>query len=188
MYNQLQDLTSRYGSYLLLSLSTPPDPAQEAAAAAFVSTLCASARRVYSLGGTQTFELPKADASLRVVFHAMTSAKQRSQDAAAASAPAAAASLACVSPAAGATLMTSQQTLLAPLKPGAAGGGSADSQPEGQLLQPAEADDFASGGAGRGSSGTTPFTLLDWGVTNASLEQVFVEIARDAGAVVTAMD
>lgn len=103
----LQDLTSRYGGYLQFSLTTPSG--QESKAADSIFSLCPTARPVYSLGGTQKFELPMADVDLESVFDHMSRVET-----------------------------------------------------------------------------TKEFTVLDWGVSNVTLEEVFIKIARESGVKMTA--
>lgn len=102
-----QDLTSRYGGYLQFSLTTPIG--QEALATESVYSLCPTARPVYSLGGTQKFELPMADVQLETVFDHMTKMESEKK-----------------------------------------------------------------------------FSVLDWGVSNSTLEEVFIKITREAGVKMTA--
>ncbi|GMH42708.1 hypothetical protein BSKO_10627 [Bryopsis sp. KO-2023] len=102
-----KDLTSRYGGYLQFSLTTPSG--QEVIAAEAIYKMCPTARPVYSLGGTQKFELPMADVQLEEVFDAM------------------------------ARVQSSKE-----------------------------------------------FSILDWGVSNATLEEVFIKITREAGVKMTA--
>lgn len=77
---------------------------QEAAALAVVRSMSPSARMVYSLGGTQKFELPLGEVEVEAIFRRMEEVKLRSE-----------------------------------------------------------------------------VELLDWGVSNATLEEVFIRIAREAG-------
>ena len=71
--------------------------------------MCPSARPVYSLGGTQKFELPSSDVSLEMVFEHMETLGKKGQ-----------------------------------------------------------------------------LTILDWGVSNVTLEEVFIKITREAGVKMTA--
>ena len=101
-----QDLTARYGSYLQFSITSASG--QEEKTASAIYTFCRTARPVYSLGGTQKFELPTEAVQLQDVFAYME-----------------------------------------------------------QLKNDAEID------------------ILDWGVSNATLEEVFIKIANDAGVQMT---
>ena len=102
-----KELTSRYGGYLSFTITTPPH--QEAAALGVVRSMSPSARLVYSLGGTQRFELPLGEVEVEAIFRRMEGVKLRGE-----------------------------------------------------------------------------VELLDWGVSNATLEEVFIKIAREAGVVATA--
>lgn len=101
-----KELTARYGSHLFFTLTTPLD--EEQAAADVVYSLCPGAQLVYSIGGTQKFEMPKEQVTLHRVFSEMDRVKR-----------------------------------------------------VGQLR------------------------LLDWGICNATLEQVFIKVTQDAGAHMT---
>ena len=101
-----QDLTARYGSYLQFSVTSASG--QEETTAAAIYTFCRTARPVYSLGGTQKFELPTEAVQLQDVFAYME-----------------------------------------------------------QLKNDAEID------------------ILDWGVSNTTLEEVFIKITNDAGVQMT---
>ncbi|GBF88379.1 ABC transporter A family member protein [Raphidocelis subcapitata] len=68
-----KEITSRYGGYLVMTLTVAPG--QEGAARAFVARLSPGARLTYSVGGTLKFELPSEEASLSQVFSAMAEAK-----------------------------------------------------------------------------------------------------------------
>ena len=68
-----KEITSRYGGYLVMTLTVAPG--HEADARAFVTALSPSARLTYSVGGTLKFELPTAEASLSGVFAAMAALK-----------------------------------------------------------------------------------------------------------------
>jgi ABC-type multidrug transport system ATPase subunit len=68
-------LTSRYGGYLVFTITTPP--AEEQQADALVRRLSPGARLTYALGGTRKYELPTNDVTLPAVFDAMSAAKQQ---------------------------------------------------------------------------------------------------------------
>ena len=102
-----RDLTSRFGGYLSFTITTPAH--QAAAAQAAVVAMATGARLVYSLGGTQKFELPTDEVDADAVFRHMEQVKQRGE-----------------------------------------------------------------------------IDLLDWGVSNATLEEVFIRVTRDAGVKMSA--
>ena len=147
-------------------LALDPLPRQDAAAAALVRGLAPGARLVYALGGSQRFELPIEEASVDVVFRRMEAAKAR-----------------CV-----------PERVCYNLHPacrggGGGGGGAARQQPEQQTthglsllwstspLHPPSPNRrcfyclVCSG----------ELEVLDWGVSNATLEEAFIRITRDAG-------
>lgn len=97
-----KELTARYGGYLSFSLTTPIH--QEATAAGIIKSMVPGAKLVYSLGGTQKYELPLEQITVDDVFRRMEEAKYRKE-----------------------------------------------------------------------------LEILDWGVSNATLEEVFIKITRDAG-------
>ncbi|GBF94154.1 ABC transporter A family [Raphidocelis subcapitata] len=68
-----KEITSRYGGYLVMTLTVAAG--QESAARALVARLSPSARLTYSVGGTLKFELPTEEVSLSSVFAAMAAAK-----------------------------------------------------------------------------------------------------------------
>lgn len=55
-------LTSRYGGYLVFTITVPP--AEEQQADALVRRLSPGARLTYALGGTRKYELPTNEATL----------------------------------------------------------------------------------------------------------------------------
>lgn len=97
-----KELTARYGGYLSFSLTTPLH--QEATAAGIIKSMVPGAKLVYSLGGTQKYELPLEQITIDDVFRRMEEVKYRKE-----------------------------------------------------------------------------LEILDWGVSNATLEEVFIKITRDAG-------
>ncbi|KIZ07740.1 hypothetical protein MNEG_0209 [Monoraphidium neglectum] len=68
-----KEITSRYGGYLVMTLTVAGG--QESQARAFVERLAPNARLTYSVGGTLKFELPSDEVSLSGVFAAMAAAK-----------------------------------------------------------------------------------------------------------------
>lgn len=100
-------MTSRYGSYLQFSLTMSGKDVDEKMSE-FIYSFCPSARPLYSLGGTQKFELPTSETSLEVVFENMEILKK-----------------------------------------------------------------------------SNIATVLDWSVSNATLEEVFIKISREAGIEMT---
>lgn len=68
-------LTSRYGGYLVFTVTVPP--AEEQQADALVRRLSPGARLTYALGGTRKYELPTNEVTLPAVFDAMSAAKQQ---------------------------------------------------------------------------------------------------------------
>ncbi|KAI8472690.1 MAG: P-loop containing nucleoside triphosphate hydrolase protein [Monoraphidium minutum] len=68
-----KEITSRYGGYLVMTLTVAAG--QESAARAFVERLSPGARLTYSVGGTLKFELPSSEVTLSGVFSAMAAAK-----------------------------------------------------------------------------------------------------------------
>ena len=71
----MQDLTARYGSYVTIAITTPPDQAE--AACSIVQSLSANSRLVYSLGGAQRFELPLHEVTVDTIFRRMEEVKIR---------------------------------------------------------------------------------------------------------------
>lgn len=69
-------LASRFGAFYVLHLNTPPGADQDAAAAALVRRLSPGARFVYATNGSHSWEVPKADASLRQLFEVLRDAKR----------------------------------------------------------------------------------------------------------------
>ena len=59
----VQELTSRYGGHYLLTMTTPVE--EEEKVVRLVHSLSRNARRVYSLAGTQKFELPTDEVGWR---------------------------------------------------------------------------------------------------------------------------
>ncbi len=55
-------LTSRYGGYLVFTITVPP--AEEQQAEALVRRLSPGARLTYALGGTRKYELPTSEVTL----------------------------------------------------------------------------------------------------------------------------
>ncbi|KIZ06631.1 hypothetical protein MNEG_1315 [Monoraphidium neglectum] len=68
-----KEITSRYGGYLVMTLTVAAG--QESQARAFVERLAPSARLTYSVSSTLKFELPSDEVSLSGVFAAMADAK-----------------------------------------------------------------------------------------------------------------
>jgi len=64
-----KELTTRYGGYLVFTITTLPSEA--AAARDAVTEMCPSAISTYSLAGTQKFEMPSASISISDVFSGM---------------------------------------------------------------------------------------------------------------------
>lgn len=56
-----RELTARYGGTYVLTITTPPE--QEQAVAELARALTPNAKCVYSLSGTQKFELPTSEVS-----------------------------------------------------------------------------------------------------------------------------
>ncbi|CAD7700725.1 unnamed protein product [Ostreobium quekettii] len=102
-----KELTARHGGFLQFSMTTPCSQTQSASEAVY--GMCPSARPVYSLGGTQKFELPGGDITLEAVFEHMQAVQKRGH-----------------------------------------------------------------------------LKVLDWGVSNVTLEEVFIKITREAGVKMTA--
>lgn len=101
-----KELTGRFGRYLSFTITTPS--AQEEKVSGFVKKLAPGAKLLYSLGGTQKYELPLSEVSVDGVFRKMEEAKFKGE-----------------------------------------------------------------------------LEVLDWGVSNASLEEVFIKISREAGIEMT---
>ncbi|CAI5478439.1 unnamed protein product [Closterium sp. Yama58-4] len=70
-----RQLTARYGGSFVFTVTTPPD--EEEAAAELAKSLSPNAKKVYSLAGTQKFELPTADVNMADVFETVAEAKAR---------------------------------------------------------------------------------------------------------------
>ncbi len=70
-----KELTSRYGGFLILTLTTPP--LRTADAEAFVRQLAPNAALTYKLGGTMKFDLPLREVTLAKVFAAVTERKEQ---------------------------------------------------------------------------------------------------------------
>ncbi|CAI5486916.1 unnamed protein product [Closterium sp. Naga37s-1] len=70
-----RQLTSRYGGSFVFTVTTPPE--EEEAAAELAKSLSPNAKKVYSLAGTQKFELPTADVNMADVFATVAEAKAR---------------------------------------------------------------------------------------------------------------
>lgn len=102
-----KDLTARFGGYLSFTVTTPAH--QETAAEGVVRSMAPGARLVYSLGGTQKFELPLREIGVEGVFRRMEEVKLRKE-----------------------------------------------------------------------------LDVMDWGVSNATLEEVFIKITKDAGVKMSA--
>lgn len=97
-----KELTARFGGYLSFTITTPPH--EEPTAAGVVKSMAPNAKLVYSLGGTQKYELPLTEIGVDGVFKRMEEVKFRKE-----------------------------------------------------------------------------VEVLDWGVSNATLEEVFIKITREAG-------
>eukprot|EP00850_Spirogloea_muscicola_P003309 SM000013S26478 [mRNA] locus=s13:611469:617905:+ [translate_table: standard] len=72
-----KELTSRYGGSYMFTITTPPE--HEADAARLATSLTPNAKKVYSLSGTQKFELPTNEVEIVDVFKAVEQAKQAMQ-------------------------------------------------------------------------------------------------------------
>ncbi|CAI5527519.1 unnamed protein product [Closterium sp. Naga37s-1] len=70
-----RQLTSRYGGSFVFTVTTPAE--EEEAAAELAKSLSPNAKKVYSLAGTQKFELPTADVNMADVFATVAEAKAR---------------------------------------------------------------------------------------------------------------
>lgn len=70
----MAQLTARYGGLYMLTITTPAN--EEAEVRALANSLTPNAKMVYSLSGTQKFELPKSEVSPAAVFTAVERAKQ----------------------------------------------------------------------------------------------------------------
>ncbi|GBG60709.1 hypothetical protein CBR_g12446 [Chara braunii] len=70
-----RELTARYGGTYDLTVTTPPG--EESAVEALALSLSHRAKKVYSLGGTQKFELPSSEVDLADVFNAIERAKTK---------------------------------------------------------------------------------------------------------------
>jgi len=70
-----KDLTSRYGGYLVFTITT--EPADVPATKEAVMALCPEATPTYSLAGTQKFEFPSAAISISDVFSGMAEVKKK---------------------------------------------------------------------------------------------------------------
>jgi ABC-type multidrug transport system ATPase subunit len=70
-----KELTSRYGGFLVLTLTTG-SALGAAAAQAFVKEMSPNAQLTYSLGATLKFDLPLAENNLASVFAAVTRRKE----------------------------------------------------------------------------------------------------------------
>ncbi|GBG60704.1 hypothetical protein CBR_g12441 [Chara braunii] len=70
-----RELTARYGGTYDLTVTTPPG--EESAVEALALSLSHRAKKVYSLGGTQKFELPSSEVDLADVFDAIERAKTK---------------------------------------------------------------------------------------------------------------
>ncbi|GAX76897.1 hypothetical protein CEUSTIGMA_g4343.t1 [Chlamydomonas eustigma] len=68
------ELTARYSQCLLLHVTTP-EAQEEETLQIILRDICPTAKRVYGLGGVQTFELPKSQVELRDVFRSVISVK-----------------------------------------------------------------------------------------------------------------
>ncbi|MEW5307614.1 MAG: hypothetical protein WDW36_009993 [Sanguina aurantia] len=71
-----RELTARYSSYLLFSISTCVEQEQQARTW-ILENLSAEANHVYSIGGAQTYELPRSSVTLRKVFSTVDVEKSR---------------------------------------------------------------------------------------------------------------
>lgn len=70
-----KELRHRFGGLYVLTITTPVN--EEAEVIGLVKKLSKDTRKVYDLGGTQKFELPKAEVSVADVFMTVEQAKQR---------------------------------------------------------------------------------------------------------------
>lgn len=131
---------------------TVPSHQEQSARQFVLRRLARSARLTYSVGGTLKFELPTSEVTLSAVFSAMAAAKARAE----------------------AFAQGGAEALADGGARWASGGGAeeeADAR-ERRLLVSAPA----------GSAAQQPLEVLDWGVANATLEEVFIKFARQIGA------
>ncbi|EMS47160.1 ABC transporter A family member 7 [Triticum urartu] len=70
-----KELKARYGGAYIFTVTTSPE--QEPEIEELVHRLSPRANKIYSLSGTQKFELPKQDVRIADVFHAVERAKSR---------------------------------------------------------------------------------------------------------------
>ncbi|KAK4799709.1 hypothetical protein SAY86_025074 [Trapa natans] len=70
-----KELKARYGGSYVFTMTT--SPAHEVEVENLLKGLCASAKRVYQISGTQKFEIPKQGVRISDVFDAVESAKSR---------------------------------------------------------------------------------------------------------------
>ncbi len=154
-----KELTQRYGGYFVFTITTPPS--QEDAADALVHRMCPSARLTYALAGTRKYELPQKDVSLAAVFDTM-SASLRQQAESETDAAEERRSSQAADTSVGAPASTSGE----------------GSSVRGDRVQ--VASQRQNGQDGRSSKAVVK--VLDWGVANVTLEEVFIKFAKSLGA------
>ncbi|CAI7772154.1 unnamed protein product [Closterium sp. NIES-54] len=70
-----RQLTTRYGGTYVLTVTTPLD--EEENIGRVVNTICPNAKRIYSLAGTQKFEMPMAEVEVADVFATIASVRDQ---------------------------------------------------------------------------------------------------------------
>ena len=144
-------------------------PGHEDAAKAFVMHMSPNARLTYELGGTVKYELPTADVSLARVFDAMATAKtqmqaSRSVGVAGGVSRWRGAALACHLAGRTACVPFCLPSAYSP------------------VMRPAHLLACPPACLNRVTHTRTRSQVLDWGVANATLEEVFIKFAREIGA------
>ncbi|CAI5478776.1 unnamed protein product [Closterium sp. Yama58-4] len=71
----VRQLTTRYGGTYVLTVTTPLE--EEENIGRVVNSICPNAKRIYSLAGTQKFEMPMAEVEVADVFATITSVRNQ---------------------------------------------------------------------------------------------------------------